>query len=65
MTPVVWWRMGLIPPDLDGHAVKALGRLRASASRSALESRIDDKRAWVGKEARRSLAKRHREDIAE
>jgi hypothetical protein len=44
-------------PDVDGHAVKALGRLRARAARSALEARLDDKRAWVRAEARRALAR--------
>lgn len=43
-------------PDVDGHAVKALGKLRAPASRSALLGKVNDKRAWVRKEAQRALA---------
>jgi HEAT repeat protein len=40
--------VGLVDdPDVDGHAVKALGRLRAAAAREVLESKCDDKRAWV------------------
>ncbi len=42
-------------PEVDGQAVKALGRLRAPAARAALESKRDDKRAWVRREARRAL----------
>lgn len=44
-------------PDVDGHAVKALGKLRAPSARSALEGKLNDRRAWVRGEARRALAK--------
>lgn len=43
--------------DVDGHAVKALGKLKAPAARGAFESKLDDKRAWVRQEARKALAK--------
>lgn len=44
-------------PDVDGHAIKALGKLKPSAARAALEAKLDDKRAWVRGEARKALAK--------
>lgn len=44
-------------PDVDGHAVKALGNLKAPAARTALQAKLDDKRAWVRGEARKALAK--------
>lgn len=44
-------------PDVDGHAVKALARLRAPKSRAALEGKLTDERAWVRSEARKGLAK--------
>jgi hypothetical protein len=44
-------------PDVDGHAVKALGKLKAPESRPALESKLADSRAWVRSEARKALAK--------
>jgi HEAT repeat protein len=44
-------------PDVDGHAVKALGKLKAPAARAALEGKLDDRRAWVRSEARKALAK--------
>jgi HEAT repeat protein len=48
--------VGLVDdPEVDGQAVKALGRLRAPAARAALESKRDDKRAWVRREARKAL----------
>lgn len=50
--------LGLVDdPDVDGHAVKALGKLKAPAARAALEAKLDDKRAWVRGEARKALAK--------
>jgi hypothetical protein len=50
--------LGLVDdPDVDGHAVKALGRLKAPAARAALERKLDDSRAWVRGEARKALAK--------
>lgn len=48
--------VGLVDdPEVDGQAVKALGRLKAPAGRAALEGKRDDKRAWVRREARRAL----------
>ncbi len=44
-------------PDVDGHAVKALGKLKAPSARSALENKLTDSRAWVRSEARKGLAK--------
>jgi HEAT repeat protein len=44
-------------PDVDGHAVKALGKLKAPAARAVLERKLDDDRAWVRGEARKALAK--------
>lgn len=50
--------LGLLDdPDVDGHAVKALGKLRSPAAREALEIKLDDRRAWVRDEARKALAK--------
>lgn len=50
--------LGLVEdPDVDGHAVSALGKLKAPAARTALERKLDDPRAWVRGEARRALAK--------
>lgn len=50
--------LGLVDdPDVDGHAVKALGKLKAPAARTALETKLGDKRAWVRGEARKALAK--------
>ncbi|TMK79760.1 MAG: hypothetical protein E6G47_07790 [Actinobacteria bacterium] len=43
--------------DVSGHVVKALGKLRAPESRPALESKLDDPRAWVRREAQRALSK--------
>jgi hypothetical protein len=44
-------------PDIDGHVVKALGRLNAPTARPALEAKLNDKRAWVRGEARKALAR--------
>jgi len=44
-------------PDVDGHAVSALGKLKAPAARAALEAKLDDRRAWVRSEARKALAR--------
>jgi HEAT repeat protein len=50
--------LGLVDdPDVDGHAVKALGKLKAPAARTALVAKLDDTRAWVRGEARKALAK--------
>jgi len=43
--------------DVDGQAVKALGKLKPKSARTALEGKLDDKRAWVRREARKALAK--------
>ncbi|MFF1531069.1 HEAT repeat domain-containing protein [Cellulomonas sp. NPDC058312] len=48
--------LGLVDdPDVDGHAVKALAKLRAPAARLAFESKLGDSRAWVRSEARKGL----------
>lgn len=50
--------LGLVDdPDVGGHAITALGRLKAPAARDALERKLDDQRAWVRREARKALAK--------
>lgn len=41
--------------DLVGHAVRALGKLRAKRARSAIERRLDHPRTWVRKEAKKAL----------
>jgi HEAT repeat protein len=42
-------------PDVDGHAIQALAKLKAPAARAALVSKLDDPRAWVRSQARRGL----------
>lgn len=42
--------------DVNGHAVKALRKLKLPAARFGLERMLDDDRAWVRKEAQRALA---------
>lgn len=50
--------LGLVDDsDVDGHAVKALGKLKAPAARTALRAKLGDNRAWVRGEARKALAK--------
>ncbi|MDA8044905.1 MAG: HEAT repeat domain-containing protein [Actinomycetota bacterium] len=50
--------LGLVDDrDVDAHAVKALGRLKARDARAALERKLDDDRAWVRGEARKALAR--------
>jgi len=44
-------------PEVDGQAVMALGKLRTPLARAALESKRDDKRAWVRREARKALGR--------
>lgn len=44
-------------PDVDGHAVDALGKFKDPASREALLTKVNDKRTWVRKSAIRTLAK--------
>ncbi len=50
--------LGLLDaPDVEGHVVKALGKLKAPVARSALENKLDADRAWVRFEARKALSK--------
>jgi len=50
--------LGLVDdPDVDGHVVKALGKLKAPAARPALARKLGDQRAWVRGEARKALAR--------
>lgn len=42
-------------PDVSGHAVIALRKLRATKARPHLEKMLHDKRAWVRKEVQRAL----------
>jgi len=42
-------------PDVNGHAVKALRKLREPAARVGLERMLGDHRSWVRKEAQRAL----------
>jgi HEAT repeat protein len=44
-------------PDVAGHAVMALGKLKAVKARPALEPFREHPKAWVRKEAERALAK--------
>jgi hypothetical protein len=43
--------------DVNGQAVKALGKLKAPETRPALEPMLSDPRAWVRREAKKALAK--------
>lgn len=43
-------------PDVNGHAVKALRKVKTHAARVGLERMLGDDRAWVRKEAQRALA---------
>lgn len=43
-------------PVVNGHAVKALGKLRVPRARPGLERMTSDHRAWVRKEAQKALA---------
>lgn len=52
-------------PDVSGHAVKALSKLKLPRARAALESMTNDDRAWVRKESARALAKLPAEDVTE
>lgn len=47
----------LSDPQVDGHAVKALGKLKAPEAKAALESKLQDPRAWVRTAAKAALAK--------
>jgi hypothetical protein len=42
-------------PDVNGHATKALRKLRVPAARAGLERMLGDNRTWVRKEAQRAL----------
>lgn len=42
-------------PDVNGHAVKALRKLKIPAARPGLEKMLHDDRGWVRKEAQRAL----------
>lgn len=55
----------LADPDVNGHAVKALAKLRPPEARDALERFVDDERGWVKIAARRAVAgiDRKRESI--
>lgn len=44
-------------PVVNGHAVKALRKLRVPQARAGLERMASDNRAWVRKEAERALSK--------
>jgi hypothetical protein len=44
-------------PVVNGHAVKALGKLRVPQARNGLERMVGDSRSWVRKEAQRALSK--------
>jgi HEAT repeat protein len=41
--------------DVSGHAVKALGKLKAAEARTALEPMLHDSRPWVRREAKKAL----------
>ncbi|GAB2757076.1 HEAT repeat domain-containing protein [Sinomonas soli] len=43
-------------PDVNGHAVKALRKVKTPLARAKLERMLGDERAWVRKEAQRALA---------
>jgi HEAT repeat protein len=43
--------------DANGQAVRALGKLKALETRPALESMLSDPRAWVRREAKKTLAR--------
>lgn len=43
--------------DVAGQAVVALGRLKATSARHAIERHLDSPRAWIRKEAKKALTK--------
>lgn len=50
--------VGLLPdPDVKGHAVKALGKLKARSARPAVEAMLSDEHSWVRKEAKMALSR--------
>lgn len=48
--------------EVAGHALVALGKLKARRARSAIERFLDHPKPWVRKEAKRALARIQRED---
>lgn len=44
-------------PDVEGHVVSALGKLKAPTAKSALESKLDHPMTWIRKAAQRGLAR--------
>jgi len=44
-------------PDVNGHAVAALGKLRARAARAGLQGMLGDDRAWVRNAAKKALSR--------
>lgn len=42
-------------PDVGGHAVKAIRKMKLPAARERLQEKLADRRAWVRKEAERAL----------
>jgi HEAT repeat protein len=43
--------------EIAGHAIAALGQLRAAKARSQVEGFVDHPKAWIRKEARKALSK--------
>lgn len=44
-------------PDVYGHAVAALAKMKAPAAHRVFEAKLQDARAWIRKEARKGLEK--------
>ncbi|MGH9243237.1 MAG: HEAT repeat domain-containing protein [Acidimicrobiales bacterium] len=44
-------------PDVEGHAVVALGNLRAESARDRIEPLLEHPKTWIRQEAKRALAK--------
>jgi HEAT repeat protein len=44
-------------PDVDGHAIMALGKLKSKEARSEIERFITHPNTWIRKEAKKALAK--------
>jgi hypothetical protein len=43
-------------PDIAGHAIKALGKLKARRAYGAIEPFVNDEKSWVRAEAKKALA---------
>ena len=43
--------------EVAGHALVGVGKLRVQEARPDVEALLDDKRAWVRREAKRTLRK--------